>query len=696
MKIILSYPWWFTLFCIAGGFLFSLMLYYKNKKISHLDKRIIYTLFSLRFVSSSLLLFFLLSPFVKNIFTTIEKPHIVFLKDNSSSLQLTKDSLIYQSVLKNKIQQLESTPSDDYQVSSYLFDGAVQEKGDWNFKGKQTDIASAFEDISVRYINRNLRAVVLITDGIYNKGTNPLYVTSGLHAPVYCVALGDTSIQKDVYIKDVRYNQVVFLGNDFPIEVMVNAGKYKGKQTELKITVNGTLTLTKKINITSDDFSVQLNDILLNAAAVGTLKVKLALTPLGDETTVLNNTRDLYIEVIDSRQKILFLSESPHPDIGAIQQTLSAHKNFQPEIQLVSSFSGSVQPYSLIILHQLPTSSSNAEKIINAAKSQKIPVLFMLTNTTNIASFNLQQSGISIEGNRGNTDEIQPVFNSGFTLFSLSEKAQQFIKKLPPLVSPYGSSIEASPAFSSLFYRKIGSVATQMPFVGFANVDGWKTGVITGEGIWKWRLHDFMNHQSHEIFDEIIIKSIQYLAVKEDKSFFRVNTMPQFWENEPVVLDAELYNESYELINTPDVSLEIVSTDKRSFSYTFSKKGNSYRTYAGRLPVGEYKYTATVNFSGKKYVKSGNFVVKPIQLESVQLRANHQLLNNIAYESGGKLISPSEIDQLMNIITSDKEFTGKSYSQKQLKDLIELKWIFFLIVVLLSVEWLIRKQQGMM
>jgi hypothetical protein len=144
------------------------------------------------------------------------------------------------------------------------------------------------------------------------------------------------------------------------------------------------------------------------------------------------------------------------------------------------------------------------------------------------------------------------------------------------------------------------------------------------------------------------------------------------------------------------VSLEIVSTDKRSFSYTFSKKGNSYRTYAGRLPVGEYKYTATVNFSGKKYVKSGNFVVKPIQLESVQLRANHQLLNNIAYESGGKLISPSEIDQLMNIITSDKEFTGKSYSQKQLKDLIELKWIFFLIVVLLSVEWLIRKQQGMM
>jgi hypothetical protein len=188
---------------------------------------------------------------------------------------------------------------------------------------------------------------------------------------------------------------------------------------------------------------------------------------------------------------------------------------------------------------------------------------------------------------------------------------------------------------------------------------------------------------------------IQYTAVKEDKSFFRVNSAQQFYENESIILFAELYNESYELLNDPDIKLDIFSEANAKYSYTFSKVGKSYRLSAGILPVGEYRYEGSVQFKGKTLKKSGKFIVKPIQLEALNTSANHDMLNKLSVSTEGKLYYPQQLNELKKELINSKEITSVAYKQKQLRDLIYYKWLFFVILFLLGLEWFVRKREGL-
>ena len=137
--------------------------------------------------------------------------------------------------------------------------------------------------------------------------------------------------------------------------------------------------------------------------------------------------------------------------------------------------------------------------------------------------------------------------------------------KMPPLLEPFGD-YTTDVGTTSLFNQKIGAVATGKPLFIF-NVRGeTKSGVITGEGIWRWQLHDDMMNGNHEIYNNLILKIVQYLSVKVNKSKFRIISKNNFNENEPLNFEAEVYNESYELINNGEVSMAITDEEGNKFT----------------------------------------------------------------------------------------------------------------------------------
>lgn len=646
----------------------------------------------LRFVFITILAFLLLSPLVKYLFRSVEKPIVVIATDNSESVIFNKDSTFYRDTYPGLLEELRKELSDSYEVFTYHFAEKAGDSLKTSFSGKETDMSSLLDDISIKYTNRNLGAVILASDGLFNKGSNPLYISEHYPAPIYTVALGDTSIRKDLIISKVTHNKVVFLGNKFPLQIAVNARKLKGENAVLTVTGNTGKLFEKTLSFNAID-QLDLTDVILEASTPGISRYRVAVSELKGEVTYVNNYADIFIEVIDSRQKILLLTEGPHPDVGTLYQVIAKNKNYQAEIQLTSAFKGNLADYSLIIVNQLPSYSSNLSTFITPAQEKGIPVLFILGNASNINSFNQINLGLKITGNRANTDEVQALLNQDFTLFTLSDKAQSMISKYPPLVSPFGN-YETSTQANHLLFRKIGSVATQTPLLSFFNQEKWKTAVISGEGIFKWRLYDYQIHKNHEAFDELFSKIIQFLAVKEDKSYFRVNCPGEFPENEPVIIDAELYNQSYELINAPEVRIEIINREKKKFPFTFTRKNNAYYLNAGLLPPGEYAYTATVNFEGKPYAKSGLFTVKPLQIEAVNTVADHGLMYSMANRSGGEMVYPADMLGLKDKIKANEKIKPLSQSQKQLKDLIHFKWIFFVLLAFISLEWFLRKREG--
>jgi hypothetical protein len=116
--------------------------------------------------------------------------------------------------------------------------------------------------------------------------------------------------------------------------------------------------------------------------------------------------------------------------------------------------------------------------------------------------------------------------------------------------------------------------------------------------------------------------------------------------------------------------------------------------YACILPVDEYTYTASTKLGTKTFTANGLLTVKALNLETRQSVANHQLLNNIAKQSGGQMLLPSQVSQLADLIKHNDNIKTIVYQDKHYSDIIDIKWIFAIILVLLSAEWFVRKREG--
>ncbi len=660
----------------------ALLLYYKNKKNADVPKNVTRLLFVLRFCSVTLISLFLLSIFLKQLKNETQNPVILIAIDNSSSMVMQKDSLKIKKDLLAKIETLKNNISKNFEVKTLLFGNKTSSSKEIpSFNEKETDISNLLSEIENNFSDQNIGALVLVSDGIYNKGSNPIYASEKLNYPVYPIAIGDTSEIKDLAIQKINHNQVAYLGNIFPAEVIVTAKNFIGKDVVVSLFQNQTEKAKQTLKINSDNFLATCN-FTFNANTVGVSKYNVRITVLEEEKNILNNQQTFVVDVIDNKEKVLLLATAPHPDIAVIKDAILNSTSYEVDYGLAAEFKKPLKQYSLIILHGPLT---NQNPIINDCKINSIP--FWIVNPT--SSENLQ--GIKINSALNRFNDAEAFINPSFGLFTISDELKKFTKELPAIKTFFGNYIMGNGS-SALIHQRIGVVETDNPILIFSEINGLKNSVFIGDGLWKWKMRDFAEHTNNNLFNELISKSVQYLSVKSDKSFFRIIAPKTFNENETIELGAEVYNKSYELITEPDVALTLSNAEGKKFNYTFSKTSNAYKLNLGLLPFGEYKYEAKVKVNGELFVKQGSILVKEIVSEKINTVANHQVLNAMAKRTAGKLFYKDQLDLLEKEILKNEQIKPITYSQNNTTLLIDLKWLFWLILIFLSVEWYFRKR----
>ncbi len=685
MKLITNYPWYFTLLCLLAGFLFAALLYTKDKKNADRGKGLLYSLFALRFISVSLVCLLLLDFLMKQVVNDTEKPVIVFVQDNSTSMVSARDSADIRTAYLKDLRSMLDQLSDKYEVNSYLFDNTLRSGSSYDFSGKETDLSQALKDIANDYANRNVGAVILASDGIYNKGVNPVYAAARSNYPVYTIALGDTTPLRDVWIQALRHNQVSYLGNGFPVEVVVNATDLKGKDVTISVSQNGQVKKTQELKIGSDHYSGTFN-FILDADKPGVQKYNVVVSSPAEDKNKLNNAQSFVIDVIDNREKILLLCNAPHPDVAAIAQAIASNQGYETEVAQVQDFRKPLKPYSLVILHQLQPNAIS-QKLLAELKNNNQPYWVIGLTPYDFIG------GLSVRTMSNKLADAEAVCRKEFSLFTISDDLKNYIRELPALKCAL-ANYEAPTGFSMLISQRIGVVDTDNPILVFGESNGVKKAAFLADGIWRWRLRDYADHQDHSRTNELINKTIQYLAVKADKSFFRVYTKKIINENEPLDFTAEVYNQSYELITEPDVNVVIKDAKGKTYNYTFSKKQNNYVLNAGIFPAGEYTYEAKTKTGDQLLTKSGVIIVKEIVAEKLNTVADHAILYQLSKQSGGKLFHRHDLEKLAKEIIDNEVIRPVTYSHKQLTDLLNLKWICLLIVMLLCMEWFLRKYNG--
>lgn len=668
--------------CLACGAIFSGFLYFRNKRNKDVTKNILITLTGLRFLSVTLIAFLLLNIFIKQLKNETQNPSIILAIDNSESITAAEDSNFIKNDFIKNLDELKNNINKNYTLKTILF-GAQTITGDVkpNFKDKETDIDNLLREVENNYSNQNVGALIIVSDGIYNKGSNPLYSTEKMHFPVYTVALGDTNELQDVAIQKINHNQFAYSGNAFPAEVIINSKKYKGKEATVSLTDARGKKLSQKIIINSDNFLSAIT-FTLNADFPGLQRYAVNINALDGEKNTSNNYQSFVVEVIDNRSKILLLANYPHPDVSAVKEALLTNGNYEVDYSLTSDFKNPLKQYSLVILHGY--SASNTQ-LINECKNNLIPV--WLVNPS--SSENLP--GVKVASSFNKQNDAEASFNNSFGLFTISDDLKKFIKDLPALKTFFGNYSLTNGA-NSIINQKIGTVETDNPILIFTETNGLKSSVFIGDGLWRWKMRDFYEHKNNNLFNELMSKIIQYLTVKSDKSFFRITSPKIVNENEVLELGAEVYNKAYELVNDADVQLTLTNSNKKQYNYTFSKTSNAYKLNLGFLPPGEYKYEAKVKIGADLYVKNGSVLVKEIIAEKINTVANHQLLFQLSYRTGGKLFYPKQLDKLLEEILKNQLIKPITYSTNLITSILDLKWIFFTILLLLGIEWFLRKR----
>lgn len=692
ISIITESPWWLVTLCILAGVAYSVILYYRDSRFSDVSAITIRVMAVFRFLSVFILCFLLMSPLIKTVQREVEKPVLVFLQDGSSSVISAKDSSSLRVSYGEKITGLLNSLSDDFDVRTYTIGAGMADTLSFDFNGAETDLSDPVSNLRARYTGRNLGAVILSSDGLYNKGQNPLYSYPELNAPVYTVGMGDTTIFRDLMIRSVNHNKTAFLGNTFPVEVTFDARKCSGENIQLVVSRKDQTIISRNLQISNNRFNAVV-PVFMDANEKGSNKYTVRITELDGELTYENNVWDFYIDVIDNKQVILCLAGSPHPDLAAIRSAVESNPGYEFRMMQASDFDGNLSGINLAILHQLPSSGNNASALIEKLSKQSVPVWFILGSQTSVQGFNNLQAGVKISEHRGNTTEIMADVSRDFSVFSTDDEFARRISGFPPLISPFGNYSRTG-EIQVLFNQKVGQVKTEMPLMWFNTAGNEKMAFLAGEGIWKWRLREFAEHGNHDITNSFISKTIQFLSSKDIKTPFRVFYKKSFTENEPVIMDAEFYNETGELVNTPEVLITISDEEGRSYPYSFSRTGQAYNLNAGYLPSGIYKFTATAKSESTSRSFTGTFTITALQAEKSETVADHGLLRALAAKTGGSFTGLNSLESLADELKSRNDIKPVSYMRKKLDDVINVKWFFAIIMLLLATEWFLRKRNG--
>ncbi len=690
-QIISGLPIWFSLLCPLIGAVVAATLYFRNKT-SGFSRTLTILLATLRFLTFTIIAFLLLSPLVKTTGSTIEKPTLVIGIDNSASMVASPDSSFLRGKLPEFYEKLKSGLGKSYDLKFYTFGQQVIESENTNFKESRSDIASFISSMNADFYNRNLGAMILLSDGIYNSGENPLYPLHSSMYPVFTVKLGDSVAKRDLIIREVTHNRYAYKGNRFPIEVKVHALEAARESTKLFVFSDGKEVFSRKIDITSANqvFTIPL---FVEAGEPGLKKFTITLDGITDEINTANNKREIFVEVKEMRQKIAIVAASPHPDLAAIKRALENSNNYEADLSMVDNFTGKTEDYSLFVLHQLPSSNNQSVRLVNELIQKKIPVLFILGGQSDLSRFNQFKAGIALSGFNKSSNEALPALNKDFPLFIITKQMEELFAVLPPLISPF-ANYQLSNATYILAYQKIGQITTKMPLIAYGQTAEARYGFIAGDGIWKWRMQDFVENANQAIFDDFINKSVQYLSQPDEKGKFRVYWNNYYAEYDPVEFSARLYNEADEPITGPEVKMLITNEDGKEYSYSFSTNEEVYQLSIGTLPAGLYSFRAETDPGTGILIKTGNFVVNPLNLEDINTVADHRLLNAMADETGGTSFMPGDIDNLIELIKNRDDIKPVVYSKKRYTDLVDFFPLLLLLILMMSIEWFLRKFHG--
>ncbi len=655
-------------------------LYQYFYKAKNLSTKVIFFAF-LRFSSVFLLLVLLINPKFKQFTYEIVKPTLVIAIDNSSSIKYQKRE---EEVIKfiNSLKENEEI-KNQFELDIYSFSEDLKDSLITNFDGKQTDIAATLNELNQIYKNINA-PTVLITDGNQTYGNDYQYISQNYKQKIYPIVVGDTTQIQDLKIQQLNVNKYAYLKNEFPVEAIIIYNGEENITSDFQITNGKKVLYTKKINFNNEKKS-QIINLTLPASNVGVQSYTASILPIENEKNKINNTKDFGLEVIDQKTNILVVSDIVHPDLGAIKNSIESNER-RSIVFKKSSEVNEIDTYQLVILFQ-PTARFTS--VYKQLKEYKKNFFTIAGNKTDWGFLNRTQEYYKQEITRQPEDYLGR-YNDNYGTFIIGDIN---FNDFPPLTGTFGET-RIMTQYDPILYKRIGNIDTDEPLLATIEDNGIRQAVLFGEGLWRWRAQTYLETKSFESFDDFMGKLIQYLSSNKKRSRLEVNAETFYYNNSVIKVQASYFTKNYEFDQKANLLIKVKEKNtQEAREIPFVLKNNIYEADLSGLVAGNYEYTViSVN---ENLSRNGQFTILNFDVEQQFLNADVTKLNKIATNTSGNTYFLNQEDELIKNLLNNESFKAIQKSRENIVSLIDWKYILALIILILSIEWFMRKYNGL-
>ncbi len=537
-------------------------------------------------------------------------------------------------------------------------------------KPRFTNITSA-----LRYGERlNPSNIILISDGNHNYGPAPEEILDNFKTPVYCFVTGNKSVS-DQSIANVFYSDYAFRNETTAVEVVIETKGFGGGVGRIGLKSDG-IEIVKDFRL-SENHTHQSVEFKIVPGKIGEQKFKISLTPQVGESDYSNNEYNFSILIFERKIMVLYYTDHPSFNTQFIKNSLK--KNIDIEYSELVRISNS----------KYHTRGRYVNNGIVELKQFDIIIFDNIDGTVNIdlKDFLNKGKGILIAG------DILGINNSLNDILAFPVAGGQILEELPiNILSPFSLLTPAEEyAPVSKINRTLGlnqnttliARAGEFPLIGYRKVgNGFVFQINISElGVWHFTQ---LNLYNKDILNPLIRDILRFLSPYGKNERLLLKTAKnQYRIGEQIRFELKTYDQNL----SPGSGGEFYLNFQNKKIPFFEVKPGIYEASLFSEKSGEFDVFAMGNLNNDT-LKSNKLDLNIIEVEiEPEELINEQLLEQIALKTNGGYYDISQLKEF-NPPERQKRYEVVKFS-------FDRPILYFLIFVLIVIDWIIRKKGGM-
>ncbi len=717
MAFSFGYSPWLLLLCVAVAGGLTYWTYRATVPSLRVGWRLL--LGGLRFLALALICFLLFEPVLQQFRSTERPPVLAVLVDDSQSMQVVTagdTSAARPNAARTSVRPVLDALQDEAmpgtarffrvgEASRALSGGIIDSL---RFDGARTDLSSGLQAAPEELRDENLGGIVLVSDGQYNTGQNPLRVADRSPVPVHTVTVGDTARQRDLRVQDVSTNDRAYLNSSVPVRVTLSVTEGPGQPVPVTLEQSGRTLDQRPVRLPDGTGEVSV-DLTFEPEQAGLQQVTVRVPELAGEVTTRNNAQSTSLRVLESKRQVLLLGAAPAPDVSALRRVYERTADTEVTARiptpdgtfLEGPLPDDLSAFDVVVLAGFPSPSVPDDVVQRVATlvNDGTPALFFLDRQTDLAAWT--------EHFEASLPARQDASTSSFAeaSFRIVESARQhpvfriegaegaFFERLPPLQVPASAWTPTPDA------QVLGTAATtSAPLLVLRRRAGLRTAAFLGSGVWRWALLPSELRAADPLWPGLASNLLRWAGTEADDSPVRVRpTASTFGGTDAVSFAGQVYDQSRQPVSDATVTVTVTDSTGTEYPYTMDPTGQGrYTLDVGTLPEGTYQYEAQARLGETDLgTDRGEFSVAPLRIEYQSPRADAVLMRQLASRAGGTAYTPETIDRLPAELAGQASFSSDVVQRSSEAELWRTSLFLIAILALLASEWTLRKFLGL-